>query len=328
MKATHASECVDPAAVVFTVDKKFLPHALFVANQIARLHPARDFDFGIMTMDDLGSHPLIDDLEVKVVRLQEGQVLRSFPHSERISVATYLRFLVPDAFPNYRRILYLDSDLYVRRGDFARLLRADIGDHAIAAARDPVQFRRPHRISKDMKRLNLGDFLYLSAGVLLIDTTRFREKGIAQKALSLVADHPNDMLLFDQTALNAVVQGDFAELPPGWNWLYGFRTLYFTELYDPPILHFAGKRKPWNTFGGEFPVRFGREYAAFLGRHFPEAAREMKALAPPSCNRLAHLRYLINHINGLRRLVPALDEFVGDFDIRIRAPDKHMESKE
>lgn len=311
------SDTLQAAAIVLTVDRKYLAYALFVIDQIASLCPDRDFDFGILTLDLLDSHPLMQRHAVKVRQLPSSELNAALPHSDRISVATYLRFFVPNLFPEYQRILYLDSDLFVRRGDFSRLLRSDLGGHAIAAARDLSQFRHPGRVHRDMKKLGLGYFPYVSAGVLLIDSARFCSERIAEQALSLAAEHPEELLAFDQTALNVVLHGRFAELPPGWNWLYGFRTLYFTEVYDPPILHFAGRRKPWNTLDGTFPPRYCDAYRQFFGQHFPEMLQQMPSAKPISTRPFAHARILINHINGLRRFTRAIDGFHGDFDIHL-----------
>lgn len=306
-----------PHAIVFTVDAKFLPYALFTIDQIARLHPNATFDFVIVTQDKLPDHPLIQTHNIRICNLAKDAVGSDFPHTNRISVATYLRFYIARALSEYDRLLYLDSDLYIKRGNFSKLLSVDIGDHPLAGARDPVQFRHPKLHSPDMKALGLGRFKYLSAGVQLIDTTRYNSLRIGERAIELAVASPEKMTVFDQTAINAVLKGGFAELPPIWNWLYGFRTLYFTEVFDPPILHFAGRRKPWNTFGGEIPARYCNSYRDFFRQYFPDLADAMPFAKPISANRLTHARYLLNHLNGLRHLVPAIDSFEHDFDIKI-----------
>lgn len=303
-------------AIILTVDRNYLPYALFVIDQIATLSKDRDFDFGILTLDTLGEHALLDRHRVVVRQLPRDEISSNLPHSERISIATYLRFYIPTIFSEYDRVLYLDSDLYIRRGDFSRLLKVDMGGCVLAAARDPSQFRHPGRVHPDMRKLNLGYFPYISAGVLLIDNAAFRANRIAEQALALASERPNELMAYDQTALNAVLKGRFAELPPGWNWLYGFRSLYFTEVYDPPILHFAGHRKPWNKLDGTFPTRYGDAYRNFFGSHFPEIAQAISKPLPISKKPFSHVRVLLNHINGLRRFTKALDAFDGDFDIR------------
>ncbi len=304
-------------AIVFTVDAKFLPYGLFTIDQIAMLYPDAPFDYIIVTQDDLPDHPLIDAHSIRICNLAKDAVGSDFPHTDRISAATYLRFYIARALPVYSRLLYLDSDLYIRRGNFPKLLSSDIGNHPLAGARDPVQFRHPNFHSPDMKGLGLGRFKYLSAGVQLIDTSRYNSMHIGEQAVELAVAKPEKMAVFDQTAINAVLKGGFAELPPIWNWLYGFRTLYFTEIYDPPILHFAGRRKPWNTFGGEIPKRYCDSYRSFFQQHFPKLADTMPAVKPTSENRLTHARYFLNHLNGLRRMVPAMDSFGHDFDIKL-----------
>ncbi|MDO9526078.1 MAG: glycosyltransferase [Gemmobacter sp.] len=308
-------------AIILTVDRTYLPYALFVIGQIAALHPKRDFDFCIVTTDDLPHHPLIDLHDVRIVRAGLDSVVRAFSVGDRIPVATYFRLFLAGALGgDYARILYLDADIYIRRGDFARLLGAPMGAHPVAGARDPVQFRHKGYVSADMKGLGLGHFPYLSSGVQLIDTARYNALQIGPRAIALATQSPDKMKVLDQTAINAVLQGDFAELPPGWNWLYGFRTIYFTELYDPPILHFAGWRKPWSHLNGEFPERYSRDYRAFFAEHFPDQHAKMPPFTPHGAARLRHLRFFLKHIAGMGVTFAAMEQFKDDFDIKITSP--------
>ena len=303
--------------ICVTIDGGYLPYGLFVLDQIAALHPApRSFDLCIVTTGPLPDHPLIDSLGVRICTLRDD-ALSGFPRNTHIPVATFMRLHCARALVDYDRILYLDCDLFIRRGDFEALLAIDMGDHPVAGARDPFQFRHPNRIPKDIKKLGMGPFKYLSAGVQLIDTKRYNDLEIGEKTMALGRARANDLLTLDQTAINAILQGGFAELPPIWNFLYGFRTLYFAELYDPPILHFAGRRKPWNTLNGYFPERYSRAYRAYFDAHFPDLAAKMPPYRGPSTNKREHLRFLLNHINGLRKLVPAFDQFTHDLDVKL-----------
>ena len=305
-------------AVFLTIDSNYLAFALFTIDQIARSHPHRDFDFCILTTSDLAPHPLIDRYAVRICKLDAASITLDFPSSDLIPIAAYLRFYAARALcDDYRRILYLDADLFLRRGDLSRLMDIDLGDHPLAGARDPVQFRRANHVPKDMKSMGFGYFRYLSAGVQLIDTKRYNDLRIGERAVEIAVDRPAQMMAYDQTAINAVLQGGFAELPPVWNWLYGFRTIYYTELFNPAILHFAGRRKPWNHLNGEFPAQYANAYRAFFRDHFPERMAAMPPSGAPSAVRLRHLRYFLAHINGLRHFVPAMDRFRDDFDIRL-----------
>lgn len=288
--SSKANPARSDCAVVLTVDAKFLPYGLFLIDQIARTIPERQFDLCILTTAAALSHPLIQEHGVRVVSLPPNVMQADFPHSDRISIATYLRFYIASQLgDDYRRVLYLDSDIYFRRGDLDRLLRADIGTKPLAGARDPIQFRRPKFVHRDMKQLGFDRFPYLSAGVQLIDTAQFRAQRIAEQAVELASSRPNDMLVYDQTALNGVLQGNFAELPPVWNWLYGFRTMFLTELYDPPFLHFAGRRKPWGPINGQIPARYIEAYQSFFRQHFPQLVDTVPPPVAPSQSKAAHL---------------------------------------
>lgn len=314
---SKSGEQVHPHAVVITVDRNYFDYGLFVIDQIATLNPQRAFDFAIVTLDDLPHHALIDRHSVRVCKLDDNGVFADFPHSERISVATYLRFYITRALPEYRRALYLDVDIFVARGDIKKLMEIDMGSHPLAGVRDPAQFRHPKRISHDMQGMGFGQFKYLSAGVQLMDVAQYNEMRIGERAVELAVEQPENMRVFDQTAINAILQGGFAELSPVWNWHYGFRTIYFTEIYNPAVIHFAGRRKAWNTLNGEFPCRYAETMRSFFKEHFPERAASMPACQPVSQRKLAHVRYFLNHLNGLRKLAPAFDQFRGDFDVKL-----------
>jgi len=318
VKAEFSRAALCDSAVFLTVDAGYLCHALFTIDQLAKGHPERDFDFCIVTTDDLPPHDLIDRHNVRICRLATGSIAQDVPATARIPMAAYLRFYCARVLgADYARILYLDADLIYRRGNIAQLLRVDLGNHAIAGVREPVQFRRKNFIPKDMKGLGFGFFLSMNAGVQLIDTKAYNAARIGERAIELAVSRPEKMLAYDQTALNAVLQGKWAELPPCWNWLYGFRTLYYTELFDPAILHFTGRRKPWNHLNGEFPVKYANLYRAFYRAHFPEKLALMPPSAKPSQAKLRHLRYFIKHIIDLPRFVPQMDRFEDDFDIKL-----------
>ena len=80
-----------------------------------------------------------------------------------------------------------------------------IGAHPLAGARDPVQFRRPDPICKDMKAMGFGCFRHLSFGGQLIDTTRYNEIHIEKRAEEFATTRPEEMMVYDQSAINAVL---------------------------------------------------------------------------------------------------------------------------
>jgi len=305
--------------IVLAADNNFVPYALFFIDQIANAHPDRDFDFCLLTQDDIAPHQLIDKHGIRICKFTHIEMESHLPKSGHISTAAFLRIFAPEFLvADYKRMLYLDCDMFYRRGDLSKLITADIGDHAVAAARDPIQYRRKNHTPKDMRDLGLGYFRFLSSGLMLIDIERFNAAGYAEKMIGLAVElAAGDQVFLDQSIINAVLKGDWAELPLTWNWLYNFRSIYYTELFDPAILHFVGRRKAWNHLNGEYPAKYADAYRAFFKQHFPAMYQAMPASQPPSNAKRGHLRYFIKHALDLRRFVPEMDRFKHDFDIKL-----------
>lgn len=58
------------------------------------------------------------------------------PVSRMISVEAWVRIFLPYLLPEYRRICYLDADMYLHRPGIAELLQTDRRGMALAAVRD------------------------------------------------------------------------------------------------------------------------------------------------------------------------------------------------
>jgi len=175
------------------------------------------------------------------------------------SQATFLRLLVPDLLPaSAGRVIYLDPDVLVR-SDLGELWRLDLGGRALAAVREMYSPVVSHAYGLD-GYADLGldpQTPYLNAGVLVIDTRRWRAEGLGRAAIDYVRRRaPYDQ---DQDGLNAVVAGRFRELDVRWNvsryWDRPERRLgVFTDLAaEARILHFLGPDKPWRP-GAALPA--------------------------------------------------------------------------
>ena len=135
--------------IVLAADNNFVPYALFFIDQIANAHPDRDFDFCLLTQDDIAPHVLIDQHSIRICKFTHIEMESHLPKSGHISAAAFLRIFAPEFLAaDYKRMLYLDCDMFYRRGDLSKLITADIGDHAVAAARDPIQYRRKNHIDR------------------------------------------------------------------------------------------------------------------------------------------------------------------------------------
>lgn len=304
-------------AVVFACDRRYLPFALFLAWQIHQHCPDRSFDMLLASQEDLslpgwaseaGLRALLVDLAPGVTGLRPM----------RSSHATYLRLMLPGVLAGrYRRLLYLDSDMSFLGGDLERLLRIDLGPHPIAAARDVLHLLDRHYHAQEHQRLGEPPRPYFNSGLMLIDTAAYNLAEVMRRCIDLGRERPDVMCYHDQSLLNGVLLGDFAELSPAWNWMSGH--LYPPEDFNVPVRfqHFNGPVKPWDDPEGLFHRRVAGAYADFFAAFLPD---ELAGLTRPprdpvrTKGRLSErLRW---HLQGRRTFAAGLARFRDEWDIK------------
>ena len=130
------------AAVVFAADGNYLRFAAFAAAQIAGA-ARRSGASTSASARRRSAAPAAGLGGLGVRHLPGRHRRRSSPGcglDPRRTEAAYLRLALPAAFAGeYRRLLYLDADVFVQGGDFAALLDVDIG--AASAGRGARQHR-------------------------------------------------------------------------------------------------------------------------------------------------------------------------------------------
>jgi hypothetical protein len=305
-------------AVAFCCDAGYAPFACFAARQIADLHPERSFDICLCHSED-DAPPVADDRTgggLRLCRIETARVLRGLSLDRRRTASTYLRLLLPAAFDGeYERVLYLDSDIFVQGGNFRALLEVDMGTRAVAAVRDNLQWRTPTRRPEEFDRLGLPWAPYFNAGVMLLDVAAYNRQSILDRCLAFAGAHPDSLLRNDQSLVNLVLQGDWAEIAPCWNWQYTRASMLYEATEGAHVIHFIGGKKPWRHDGGALPLRFRRAYRAFLAEHFPDAPGIGPDGTPPHRN-LGYMRaMLVRHFLAAGRFADYLDQFESDLTV-------------
>jgi lipopolysaccharide biosynthesis glycosyltransferase len=305
------------AAIVFCCDNGYAPYAYFAATQIAELNAHRTFDICICHLEeDPIKPPIAVPSGLRLCSIRTGGALRSLSLDGRRTTSTYLRLALPAAFEGeYQRLLYLDSDIFVQGGDFGALLDVEMGQRALGAVRDNIQWRTPGRRPEEFRLLGFPSARYFNCGVLLIDVARYQRDNILSRCLEFARDHPGTLLRNDQSLLNLVLRGNWAELAPCWNWQYTRASMLYEAVEDAHVVHFIGPKKPWNHDGGALPLRFRRAYRTFLAERFPEAPAIGPDGLPPHRNLPYLRRALLRHLLSARRFAKYLDRFEGDLTV-------------
>ncbi len=171
------------------------------------------------------------------------------------SVETFYRLFISQILAEYKKVVYLDSDMLVLH-DITPLYDTDMNGHPIAAVHDVVcAYLADHARELGLEMRNM-----FNAGVLVIDTEAYERQNIREVGLeALAADYRNEKRKFiyvDQDVLNTTVYNDVEFIDDRWNFQWeftwrldgiydGYREKYEQTSQDPWIIHYAGDRKPW-----------------------------------------------------------------------------------
>jgi Lipopolysaccharide biosynthesis proteins, LPS:glycosyltransferases len=181
------------------------------------------------------------------------------PSNKRLSSIVYARLMIDRLVgPEVERILYLDCDMLVR-DDVACLFDLDLEGNAIAAVRDTIGdiITRGRDLRGNGDLFDTADY-YFNAGMVLIDLEQWRQADILGHMEAYYASGVMQRIYYDQDLLNLVFKGRWLKLPWRWNTINA-RAMH--EAFDPAILHYTGKTKPWDVLVGLLQsVAFARLY--------------------------------------------------------------------
>ncbi|MDX2099948.1 MAG: glycosyltransferase family 8 protein [Leptolyngbyaceae cyanobacterium bins.59] len=154
-----------------------------------------------------------------------------------VSAAACYRLLIAEILPpDLEKVLYLDSDLVVN-GDLSELYNLDVSNYPVAAFGGKVRTTK--------QRLQLKNDYYFNSGVLLINLNLWRQQKVGLRAIDIIKNDPESVLLPDQDAINKVVDGNFLLLDKKWNSQVDSYEFQSQVDGDSVIVHYIGSLKPW-----------------------------------------------------------------------------------
>lgn len=160
----------------------------------------------------------------------------------------YYRYIIPDLFPNLKKVIYLDVDVIVQC-DIRELYGIDLEDNYIGAVNHPKYLwdENPdfYRIVSQLELDN--PYLYVNSGVLLINCEKWRADRVSEKLMQQTIARKDRITWCDQDIINLVMQGKIKELPWSFNAILTHFAKHEHSPRDAKIIHYAGPRKPWNS---------------------------------------------------------------------------------
>lgn len=187
------------------------------------------------------------------------------------SKTTYFRLFIPELYPQYDKVLYLDSDIVIL-SDIADLYNIDMGDNLIAATTDEaVQNVKAFQDYVEKVIGVIDSKNYFNAGVLLMNLKELREFDFLNKFLYLL-ETVKFSVAQDQDYLNRLCKGRVKILDGSWDKMpIGGKILKEKDLN---LIHYNLVSKPWHFDGIAYEEYFWR-YARKT--EFIEKIKEIKA---------------------------------------------------
>ena len=184
-----------------------------------------------------------ENSEIKFVQLSKelDKVQDMFHLRDYYSKETYYRIFIPNLFPEYEKVLYLDCDITIV-GDVSELYNTQIHGYYVGAVQEEVMqtfevFGNYVEKADGINRKN-----YFNAGILLINCRRWRNKLIAERFVDLLNRY-KFRVVQDEDYLNVLCKDNIKWLPLGWN-----KTSYKNESFDDKdlkIIHWKINWRPW-----------------------------------------------------------------------------------
>lgn len=203
----------------------------------------------------LPNHSSIEFVSLKIeMEKTEG----TFHLRDYYSQETYCRIFIPRIFPNYDKVLYLDCDIIVK-GDISKLYNIDIGNNILGAASEEVMTMYDIFGNYVEKALGISRHDYFSAGILLINTKKYREENIERKFIDLMNNFVFRVTQ-DEDYLNVLCKGKVKQVDIGWN-----KTAVETPGFDEKnlnLIHYKINWKPWhydNIFYEDYFWQYARK---------------------------------------------------------------------
>lgn len=178
------------------------------------------------------------DLSYYIEKVQDKLYTRDY-----YTNTTYFRLFLPELYPQYDKVLYLDSDIIVV-GDISELYNTDMDTNLVAAAPDDIiQY---NKVFQDYAELVVGVAKYqhyFNAGVLLMNLDELRKFKFQEKFLYLLGTVKFSVAQ-DQDYLNRLCKGRVNLISHDWNVMPYVNVE--TKPEDIKLIHYNFAYKPWH----------------------------------------------------------------------------------
>ena len=246
-----------PIPIFFACNDAYIPF-LAVALTSLEKNASRDYHYDIKILHANGISAAnqakiikqyqVENFAIEFVDIAEKvqQVNDKLHVRDYFSKETYYRLFIPQLYPQYKKALYLDSDIVVL-GDVSRLYHTSLGHNLVGAITDEAVQNFAELRTYVEQRVGVEKSKhYFNAGILLMNLQRLREIDLETVFLTLI-DRVTFEVAQDQDYLNVICRNQVKYIANCWNKM-PFPNPRVKEK-DIKLLHFNLDQKPWKREG-------------------------------------------------------------------------------
>ncbi len=206
------------------------------------------------------------------------------------SKTTYFRLFIAEMYPQYNKVIYIDSDTIVK-GNIAELYETDLKGNYVGACHEQVMIQEDVYGTYVEKVLGINRNYYFNAGVLLINSYQFRKQHILEKFIDLLHTYTFKVTQ-DEDYLNILCKDRVLWLHQKWNnEMFGNITV---SKEDTCIIHYIMVSKPWHykdcLFADEFHKYASKvDVYSLIEKELNNYSDKEKERDLESCNKLMEL---------------------------------------
>ena len=181
-----------------------------------------------------------DNIKIEFVNVQNNleKLERNLLIRDYYSNATYYRVLIPNLYPEYDKVLYLDADIVIL-DDIAKLYNKNISNYLIAGVSEHWFDRYRELQEYAEKVIGVSSYKkYINAGIMLMNLKELRESKFEEKFIHLL-ENVKYVFAQDQDYFNRICKGRIKYLNECWN-----ASGYIYDKSNPKIIHYT-VYKPW-----------------------------------------------------------------------------------
>lgn len=256
----------DEIPIFFACDDSYVKYTMVAIRSLIDNSSIDNYYHIFLLSTDISevNKAILESMETRNVSIEVVDVTAELKKiSSRLSVrdyyslTTYYRIFIADMFPEFDKVLYLDSDI-VLLNDVAELYNYNLGDNYVGAVQDYLVAHTEIFGDYVENVLGISRSAYFNAGVLLINSKAFRKQNMKSKFTELLEMY-TFVVAQDQDYLNILCQNKVLWVNSKWN--FQMSEPEAKNIEKKGLIHYNFAEKPWHFEDGKYAEYFW-DYAA------------------------------------------------------------------